>query len=270
MDSKLFEEWVREQDRKFEREGRKVALVVDNCPAHPDVADLRAINLVFLPPNTTCKTQPMDQGVIKAMKAYYRASVVRRYIDAVEKGKDAPNISVLDAMTILTRAWNKVTPETIKNCFKKAGICSEAQTIAINDLDNPFAVLSEEIQSLREAYPEAVPANVNADDVIGIDDAVSTSESGSLTDEEILAEFSSDQEAMEEDEETGEVEVLEECPKKPTASEVKSAIDVLTSYSLFVNEGVEEIRSHVQKIEALAERNFRSSQRQQTPFFFWF
>lgn len=106
--------------------------------------------------------------------------------------------------------------------------------------------------------------NVNAENVIGIDDAVSTSESGSLTGEEILAEFSSDQEAMEEDEETDEVEVLEECPKKPTASEVRSAIDVLTSYSLFVNEGVEEIRSHVQKIEALAERNFRSSQRQQT------
>ena len=45
MDSQFFEEWVREQDRKFEREGR--TLVVDNCPAHPDVADLRAINLVF-------------------------------------------------------------------------------------------------------------------------------------------------------------------------------------------------------------------------------
>ena len=92
----------------------------------------------------------MDQGVIKATKAYYRASVVRRYIDAVEKGKGAPNISVLDAMTILTRAWNKVTPETIKNCFKKAGICSEAQTIAINDLDNPFAVLCKPILKL---YP---------------------------------------------------------------------------------------------------------------------
>ena len=44
---------------------------------------------------------------------------------------------------------------------------------------------------------------------------------------------------MEEDEETDEVEILEECPKKPTASEVRSAIDVLTSYSLFVSEGVE-------------------------------
>ena len=69
---------------------------------------------------------------------------------------------------------------------------------------------------------------------------------------------------MEEDEETDEVEVLEECPKRPTTSEVRSEIYVLTSYSLFVNEGVEENRSHVQKIEALAERNFKSSQRQQT------
>ena len=54
--------------------------------------------------------------------------------------------------------------------------------------------------------------------------------------------------------------ILSDAMKKPTASEVRSAIDVLTSYSLFVNEGVEEIRNHVQKIEALAERNFRSSQ----------
>ena len=37
---------------------------------------------------------------------------------------------------------------------------------------------------------------------------------------------------MEEYEDLDEVEVVEECPKKPTASEVRSAIDVLTSYSL--------------------------------------
>ena len=52
-------------------------------------------------------------------------------------------------------------------------------------------------------------------------------------------------------------------------SQIRNIIDVLTSYSLFVNEGVEEIRSHVQKIEALVERNFRSSQRQQTLLSFY-
>ena len=54
-----------------------------------------------------------------------------------------------------------------------------------------------------------------------------------MTDEEILEEFSRDQEAMKEDEGTDEVEVLEECPKKPTASEVRSAIDVLTSDAMY-------------------------------------
>jgi hypothetical protein len=86
MDSAHFEEWVREQDRKFECEGRKVALIVDNCPAHPTISNLKAINLVFLGPNTTCKTQPMDQGVIRSIKAFYRGATVRKYIDAVEKG----------------------------------------------------------------------------------------------------------------------------------------------------------------------------------------
>ena len=68
MDGVLFEEWIRELDSKFEREGRNVALIVDNCPAHPRVKDLKAINLVFLPPSTTSKTQPMDQGVIELPK----------------------------------------------------------------------------------------------------------------------------------------------------------------------------------------------------------
>ncbi len=139
MDSTLFEEWVREQDRKFECEGRKVALIVDNCPAHPTISNLKAINLVFLPPNTTCKTQPMDQGVIRSIKAFYRGATVRKYIDAVEKGMLPPKFTILDAMTILTGAWNIVAAETIRNCFKKAGIGSEEQQSTVCDANDPFS-----------------------------------------------------------------------------------------------------------------------------------
>ena len=35
MDGILFEEWLRESDRKFLSEGSNVALMIDNCPAHP-------------------------------------------------------------------------------------------------------------------------------------------------------------------------------------------------------------------------------------------
>ena len=53
MDGVLFEEWVRGLNKKFESEKRKVALIIDNCPAHPIIDNLSHIKLVFLPPNTT-------------------------------------------------------------------------------------------------------------------------------------------------------------------------------------------------------------------------
>ena len=59
MDGILFEEWVRELDRKFLSEGRNVALVIDNCPAYSHIENLKAIKLFFPPPNTTSIAQPM-------------------------------------------------------------------------------------------------------------------------------------------------------------------------------------------------------------------
>ena len=79
MNSELFEEWVREQDEKFENEGRKVALIIDNCPAHPVIENLKSITLYFLPPNTTSALQPMDQGnlviEVKVQNRHYTESV---------------------------------------------------------------------------------------------------------------------------------------------------------------------------------------------------
>ena len=47
---------------KFQVEGRKIALIIDYCLVHPNVNNLKAIELVFLPPSTTSKTQPKDQS----------------------------------------------------------------------------------------------------------------------------------------------------------------------------------------------------------------
>ena len=64
------EKWVRvrELDGKFLRENRKVALIIENCPKHPTIGNLSNFWLIFLPPNTTPVSQPMDQGVIKMLK----------------------------------------------------------------------------------------------------------------------------------------------------------------------------------------------------------
>ena len=87
MDGKLFEKWLRELDREFAFEGRNFAFVIDNCPAHPHIDNLKVIKLYFLLPNTTSKTQPIDQGVIGSLKAKYRKNVVQKIIQSVEKKK---------------------------------------------------------------------------------------------------------------------------------------------------------------------------------------
>ena len=85
MNSEIFEEWVRKLDRKFRADDRNIALIIDNCPAYPYISNLTNVQLVFLPPNTTSILQPMDQGVIRSLKAHYRGRVVCLLCRALEK-----------------------------------------------------------------------------------------------------------------------------------------------------------------------------------------
>ena len=87
MNSEIFEEWVRKLDRKFRADDRNIALIIGNCPAHPSISNLINVRLVFLPPNSTFILQPMDQGVIRSLKAHYRGRVVRLLCRAL-KSKD--------------------------------------------------------------------------------------------------------------------------------------------------------------------------------------
>ena len=128
MDSILFKEWVREVDKRFTKEGQKIVILVDNCPAHPSIDNLASTELIFLPPNITSKLQPMDQGVIRSMKAHYKTMSIKKLIEATEKNKPLPEFSILDAMQMLDLAWERVTTKTVVNCFEKAGISKEKQS----------------------------------------------------------------------------------------------------------------------------------------------
>ncbi|XP_050329997.1 tigger transposable element-derived protein 4-like [Bactrocera neohumeralis] len=68
MTSELFEKWLHDWDRDLVKKKKKILLLVDNCPAHPNVTDLMSITLAFLPPNTTSVLQPMDQGIIQSLE----------------------------------------------------------------------------------------------------------------------------------------------------------------------------------------------------------
>ena len=68
----LFEDFLRKFNNKMKLQRRHILLLLDNCPSHPDLNNLSNIKLQFLPKSTTSKTQPLDMGVIKSLKAQYR------------------------------------------------------------------------------------------------------------------------------------------------------------------------------------------------------
>ena len=129
MTSTLFEKWLRKLDCQMRKSDRKIAMVLDNCTAHPNISGLTNIKLVFLPPNTTAKTQPMDAGVIRCLKAHYRNSLAKMRLLAFEEKRDF-KVDVLEAMRLLRRAWNSVSEVTLQNCFKKANF------VRLEDEDN--------------------------------------------------------------------------------------------------------------------------------------
>ena len=169
MDSTLFEEWVCELDVKFQKENRKIALIIDNCPAHPTIADLPNVKLIFLPPNTTSVSQPMDQGVIKCLKAFYRRGLVKLMIERLEQGQYLPKISILRALRLLVISWNDVTKFTIVNCFGKAKISAKDQVNAAEDCDDPFKELENDLTELRKIDPTLVPQDLTAQEIVDID-----------------------------------------------------------------------------------------------------
>lgn len=120
MTSDIFTSWLRKWDSELKIENDKILLLVDNCPAHPHVENLSCIKLVFLPPNTTAVLQPLDQGVIKSVKVQYRKHLILQMIQDLDQNKET-QITILDAICMLERSWNEVSPLTIKNCFRHAG-----------------------------------------------------------------------------------------------------------------------------------------------------
>ena len=90
-------------------------------------------------------------------------------------------------MQLLVSAWNEVSQTTIVNCFKKAKISEKDKTITIDNEDDPFKEINENLKELREKEPSLVPESMTAEDFATADDAVIPT-SSTLTDEEILQE----------------------------------------------------------------------------------
>ena len=137
---------------RLRKESRFIILFMDNAGCHPeDVAGKYSnVKVVFLPPNTTSVLQPLDLGIIKNFKVYYRKLLLCHILSKIEECNTASevvqSVTILNAVRWVAQAWEKVTPETIKKCFRKAGILNrEFQIVArvseSDDEEDPFVEL---------------------------------------------------------------------------------------------------------------------------------
>lgn len=154
MTSVLFKTYLYELNEDLKRNKRKILLLLDNAPSHPCV-ELSNIELMFLPKNTTSIIQPLDMGIIKALKAHYFNALVDSIgYDMLSQDSDcihSPNIK--DAILLISIAWDNVSKETIKHCFEK-GLKENLGCSTTDEVDEKLETLIE--FAVEEVYDEAL------------------------------------------------------------------------------------------------------------------
>lgn len=270
MTSQIFEKWLRSWDAELKSGGNKILLLVDKRPAHPVVSNLKCIKLVFLPPNVTSVLQPMEQGVIKALKTQYRKLQVLQMIQNIENGKDTKSLCVLDAILMISEAWEKVTQTTIANCFRQAGFKDLSPSQAEDDVDISLARMIQSTDEdddiplaelVAQLQGSATEQRIEIkEEFIGIDDSVAVR--ALVTEEEILAEAESNNRdtAVENEDQQD----PEEQFQPTTISEALSAITVLQKFvalnGQFNTDDTHTLRSMKRKMQKIFENGLKKKQ----------
>lgn len=212
MTGSLFENWLLKLDKKFKKEKRKVILFIDNCTAHNTIALMENVKVIFFPANMTSVIQPMDQGIIKNLKYFYRRLLVE---DILTGDDDALKIKldVLQASRMCKKAWDQVTPETIKNCFRKAGFVKNE-----NDEESSVETSAETMPSVDDWDDVITNPAISYEDFVNVDENVAVC--GDLTNAEIIADVLN-VEKQDGDDASGD-ELMEDVPEQTVPSAVEA------------------------------------------------
>lgn len=182
--------WLRWFDQQVT--GRKVILLMDNFSAHTAAAELleaqgpefglKNTEIVFLPPNSTSKLQPLDQGMIGTFKLFYRRRWLRYMLEERRADRDPyKTVNLLKAIRFLLRSWDEVLPSTVLHCWQHAGLAQAGAEVVppVRSLEAERDVLRalsdlQSMQVIREAMSLAQIMNP-ADEIIE-DNAAETAE----------------------------------------------------------------------------------------------
>ncbi|UYV79532.1 hypothetical protein LAZ67_17003040 [Cordylochernes scorpioides] len=128
----------------------------------------------------TSVIQPMDKGVIKNLKHFYRRFLVENILTGDSEALKI-KLDVLQASRLCKKAWDQVTSETIKHCFKKAGFVKKEE-----DEENADDIIAETMPSVDGWKDVISNPTISYDDFLNVDDDVAVC--GEITDADIIAE----------------------------------------------------------------------------------
>ncbi|CAF4913662.1 unnamed protein product, partial [Rotaria sp. Silwood1] len=182
MNSKIFTEWLYDLDLMMQKQKRNILLFLDNAPVHSPDVKLQNVALKFFPANSTAQIQPLDQGIIRTFKAYYRRYLVKHIIANANAAHTADDVKItaLDAICWIDQSWTSITEATIRNTFKVAGfempvVLDDSASVTLK-LDTTDVVVNENkcIEDLDQVLKHiSIGGTVmSANDFVNIDDGV--------------------------------------------------------------------------------------------------
>lgn len=233
MDTALFTDWydnifipeVKKHQAETGENG-KVLLIVDNAPSHPPKESLERENglfkVLYLPPNVTSIIQPMDQGVIEAFKKFYRKQLLRRLLMTDDNNAETlitifKQTDLKDCAYMAADAWNLVAQTTLQRAWRKLfSIENEPQIETSDDTATEITEIIKTVPGLTDCDLENVKEWLTSDQE---DPGYQI-----LTDEEIVAQVTAQQEVSDEEDDRYDTQIAAETG--PSAAEAFRCIEV--------------------------------------------
>ena len=127
-----------------------VALIVDGFSGHDNSCNdpLGQVKVFKFPPNVTSIYQPLDQGIIAALKVGYKSRLLGRLVEIADRYDELQVLAkhlpaghaglqygcqphVRDAIMLLKEAWDSISPSTIAACWVHSKCLSVTETARV-------------------------------------------------------------------------------------------------------------------------------------------
>ncbi|OWZ10252.1 Tigger transposable element derived 4 [Phytophthora megakarya] len=115
--TELYQAWPLDPHSSMRRQNRNILLLVDNASSHcDDGLTLTNVRVEKLPPNTTSKLQPLDQGFIYWVKRTVLSKKMDIALYEIENGNENPyKVGMLRGIQWCAEAWQDLSQQTIEH-----------------------------------------------------------------------------------------------------------------------------------------------------------